>query len=85
MDVDAVKLLKKLTPEEREQCNKKGLCFHCHKNGHMASACPTFTDPRKPCIQCARKEEKLPELKEIEDDNEEDAVPQVSFRLDKDF
>ena len=42
MDVDAVKLPKKLTPEEREQCVKKGLCFRCRKSGHMASACPVL-------------------------------------------
>ena len=52
----------------------------------MVSTCPAFSDPpRKPCVQCVQKEEKLPELKEIEDDNEEDGVAQVSFGLDKDF
>ena len=85
MDVDVVNL-KKLTLEERKLCAKKGLCFQCHKSGHMVSACPTFTDPpKKPHVQHAQKEEKLPELKEIEDDNEEEGVARVSFRLDKDF
>ena len=80
MDVDAVKLPKKLTPEEREQCTRKGLCFRCQKSGHMVSACPAFSDlPKKPCVQCARKEDKLPELKEIEDDDEEEGVAQVHF------
>ena len=52
----------------------------------MANACPTFSGPpKKPCVQHAWKEEKLPELREIEDDNEEDGVAQVSFRLEKDF
>ena len=52
----------------------------------MASACPTFSDPSKKLhVQCAQKEEKLSELKKIEDDNEEERVAQVSFRLDKDF
>ena len=75
MDVDAVKLPKKLTTEEQEQCAKKRLCFQCHKSGHMASACPAFSDPpKKPRVQCARKEEKLPELKEIEDDNKDEGV-----------
>ena len=85
MDVDMVKLPKKLTPEEREQCAKKGLCFHCRKSGHMASTCPAFTNPKKPRIQCARKEEKLSELKEIEDDNDEEGVARVHFGLEKDF
>ena len=86
MDVDVVKLPKKLTPEEREQCVKKGLCFRCQKSGHMASACPAFADPpKKPRVQRARKEEKLPELREIEDDDEEEGVAQVHFRLEKDF
>ena len=85
MDVDAVKL-KKLTPEEQEQCAKKGLCFRCRKSGHIVSACPTFSDPpKKPCIQCARKEERLPELKEIEDDKEDKGVARVVFGLEKDF
>ena len=52
----------------------------------MANACSTFSDPsRKPHIQHTQKEEKLPELKEIEDNNEEDGVAWVSFRLDKAF
>ena len=86
MDIDMVKLSKKLTPEEHEQCTKKGLCFCYCKSGHMASACPTFSDPsKKPCVQCVWKEEKLPELKEIEDNNKEDGVARVSFGLEKDF
>ena len=86
MDVDVVQLPKKLTPEEREQCARKGLCFRCQKSGHMASACPAFTDPpKKPRVQHARKEEKLPELKEIEDDDDEEGVARVHFGLEKDF
>ena len=86
MDVDAVKLLKKLTSEEREQCAKKGLCFCCRKSGHMVSACPAFSDPpKKPQVQRAQKEEKLPELKEIEDDKEDEGVAWVAFGLEKDF
>ena len=51
----------------------------------MANAYPNFPDPlRKPWVQCAQKEQKLPELKKIKDDNEE-GVAQVSFGLDKDF
>ena len=52
----------------------------------MVSACPAFSDPpKKPCVQRARKEEKLPELKEIEDDEEDEGVARVAFRLEKDF
>ena len=41
----------------------------------MVNTCSAFSDPpKKPHIQCTQKEEKLPELKEIEDDNEEDRV-----------
>ena len=85
MDVNVVKI-KKLIPEEQEECFKKGLYLWCCKKGHMANACPTFSNPsKKPHVQHAQKEEKLPELKQIEDDEEEDEVAQVSFRLDKDF
>ena len=85
MDVNVVKI-KKLTPEEWEECFKRGLCLQCHKKGHMVNACPTFSDsPKKPRIQCAQKEEKLPELKEIEDGNEEEGVAWVHFGLEKDF
>ena len=85
MDVDAVKL-KKLTPEEREECFKKGLCLQCCKKGHMANACPTSSNPpKKPQVQCAQKEEKLPELKEVEDDDKEEGVAQVHFQMEKDF
>ena len=50
------------------------------------SACPNFSNtPKKPCVQRTRKEEKLPELKEIEDDEEEEGVAKVSFGLEKDF
>ena len=54
IDVDMVKLPKKLTSEECKQCAKKGLCFCYCKSGHMASAYPAFSNPsKKPCIQCA--------------------------------
>ena len=88
MDVDTVKIPKKHSPEERKQCAKKGLCFRCCKSRHMVSTCPTFSDPpKKSCVQCARKEEKLPELKGIDDDDDDDdeGVAQVHFRLNKDF
>ena len=85
MEVDAVKFLKKLTLEEREQCTRSGLYFHCQKSGHMVSVCPIFSDlPKKLHVWCAWKEEKLPKLKEIEDEEEEEGVAQVSFVLDKD-
>lgn len=32
--------LKKLTPEEREQCMKAGLCLRCRKPGHQVRNCP---------------------------------------------
>ena len=52
----------------------------------MASTCPAFTDPpKKPRVQHAQKEEELPKLKEIKDDNKEEEVAQVIFRLEKDF
>ena len=83
MDIDMVKV-KKLTLEEWEECFRKGLCLWCCKKGHMANTCPNFSDPpKKPQVQRAHKEE-LPELKEIEDNNEE-GVARVSFGLEKDF
>ncbi len=32
--------IKKLTPEEREECFKKGLCLRCRQPGHIAKNCP---------------------------------------------
>lgn len=32
--------LKKLTPAEREQCLKEGLCLRCRQKGHFARNCP---------------------------------------------
>ena len=84
MDIDIIKV-RKLTPEEWEECFKKGLCLQCHKKGHMANACLNFSDtPKKPRVQCAQKKEKLPKLKEVKDDKEE-GVAWVSFGLEKDF
>ena len=52
----------------------------------MTNACSNFSDaPKKPQVQHAQKEEKLPELKEIKDDDDKEGVAQVSFGLDKDF
>ena len=52
----------------------------------MASTCPTFSNPpKKPHVQHARKEEKLPELIEIKDDEEDEGVAWVAFGLEKDF
>ncbi|KAJ8073820.1 hypothetical protein PM082_012098 [Marasmius tenuissimus] len=34
--------LKKLTPEERQWCVDKGLCFRCRQPGHQGYECPTF-------------------------------------------
>ena len=34
-------VLKKLTPEERDQLRNIGACFKCRKTGHMAKECPT--------------------------------------------
>ena len=39
MDVDRVSV-GKLTQQEREECRRKGLCFYCRKQGHMATQCP---------------------------------------------
>ena len=46
IDVDVVKITR-LMPEERKRCIEKGLCFRCHKAGHLSSACPTFSTPVK--------------------------------------
>ena len=44
MDVDKMKTRRQLTNAQKEQFKKEGRCFNCHKQGHMASQCPT----RKP-------------------------------------
>lgn len=41
MDVDAViTTINRLTEEERANHYKKGLCFHCHQQGHLSCDCP---------------------------------------------
>ena len=55
MDIDAISL-SKLTPTERAQCIKEGLCFRCRKKGHSANKCnntrsaPTGAYPRPQTI-----------------------------------
>ena len=39
MDVDAV-FINALSKEERERHVRNGLCFVCHKDGHMSKECP---------------------------------------------
>ena len=83
IDVDVVKITR-LMPEERKRCIEKGLCFRCHKAGHLSGACPTFSTPVKKVWRVRQEketEEQLPTLKEIEDDNE-DVVRWVSFSTD---
>ena len=78
MDVDVVHI-GKLTPEERKQCIEKGLCFHCWKPGHLSRECPSFPN-KKPGRQVKRiiREEELPNLQEVDDD-EEETVRRISF------
>ena len=78
MDVDIV-CVGKLTPKERKQCIKKGLCFCCRKLGHLSGECPSFPN-KKPGRQVKRiiQEEELPNLPEV-DDNEEETVRRISF------
>ena len=41
MDVDVItKVYKTMTDEERVDLMKKGLCFRCHKVGHLSQDCP---------------------------------------------
>jgi hypothetical protein len=43
MDVDAVRFkprFPQLTPEERDRHIKEGLCYRCHKSGHLSRDCP---------------------------------------------
>ena len=78
MDVDVVRI-GKLTLEERKRCIEKGLCFHCRKTGHLSGECPAFPN-KKPGWQVKRiiQEEELPNLWEVDDDNEE-TVWRISF------
>jgi hypothetical protein len=55
MDTSAV-ARKATTDAEKEQHHKKGCCFKCSQQGHLACNCPN----RKPCIWAAHAEvEKL--------------------------
>ena len=47
MDVDTIHL-KKLSPTDRAQCIREGLCFRCHKKGHSTNECWSSQTPRKP-------------------------------------
>ena len=71
MDVDVV-CVGKLTSDERKCCIKKGLCFHCQKAGHLSGECPSFPN-KKPnwLVKQVAKEEELPSLHEVDDNNEE--------------
>src|SRR5260370_42605127 len=39
MEIDAV-MIRTLSKDERERHAKEGLCFVCHKTGHMSRECP---------------------------------------------
>jgi hypothetical protein len=84
MDVDAV-CIQKLTPAEREQCFKQGLCLCCRKPGHNASSCTTFTSNStsfKYTRKVAKVVEDLPTLEKIESDDDKKIVGKASFTLD---
>jgi hypothetical protein len=87
MDVDAIRI-PKLTPLEREQCFKQGLCLRCKKAGHNATSCSTFSTNSSSFKGTTRKvakakKEDLPNLEEIEDnDNDEKVIEKASFSLD---
>ena len=78
MDVDVV-CAGKLTPEERKQCIEKRLYFHCQKTGHLSGEYSSFPN-KKPGRQVKRiiQEEELPNLREV-DDEEEETVRRISF------
>ncbi len=41
MEIDATKTRGKLTPEQRTERLKKGLCLYCGKEGHKVDTCPS--------------------------------------------
>ena len=63
MDVD------RMSAEERRKHSEKGLCFHCHEQGHIFAKCPKRNKGKKPTKK-ARKVE--PEPKEPEEGSTED-------------
>ena len=85
MSVTDAVCIRKLTPEEWKICIEKGLCFCCQKAGHNSTNCSTFTSTPKPKVQYVNKEEELPHLQEINDD-EDKGVARVTFSSgDQDF
>jgi hypothetical protein len=74
----------KLTPVEREQCFKQGLCLHCRKAGHYASSCSTFSTNASSSKGTTRKvtqaeEKDLPKLEDIDDDDDDEKVVGKTF------
>ena len=75
MQVDSAKLTK-LTDVEREKLRKRGGCFFCRKDGHMARECPekkkakqttatTQNPPAKACAVEIQEDEPPPKYKAL--------------------
>ena len=77
MDVD------RMTADERRKHHEKGLCFHCHEQGHTFAKCPKRRKGKKPIAKKACKNEHEPEeteaarVEEIESDSEADEIEQA--------
>ena len=70
---------------KEEMCQRRTLFPLQEERTHGLGLPGLAEPPKKPWVQHAHKEEKLPKLKEIKDNNKKDKIDQVSFRLDKDF
>jgi len=77
MDVDRISI-GKLTPEERQRCQEKGLCFKCRKPGHVGANCTTYPKPQESSKQTKEKQRNIASVEEKEEESEEETIGKVS-------
>ena len=81
-DPDAMDI-NRMTAEERRKHHEKGLCFHCHEQGHTFTKCPKRHKGKKPATKKAHKNEhkqdetKVTCVEESKCDNEDIAMEEA--------